>query len=122
VQPVSLLTTPTILKGEVHAVTGLSKRTDAADDFREDCGYEPELKGTLGSFQVFAISFAFISVAVGVFGTYSNALQNGGPVGIWHWPVVLVGQMLVALVVAQFAARIPLSGSSGRSVQNAAIK
>ena len=29
----------------------------------------PELKRTLGSFQVFAVSFAFISVAVGVFGT-----------------------------------------------------
>jgi hypothetical protein len=28
-------------------------------------GYQQELKRTLGSFQVFAISFAFISVAVG---------------------------------------------------------
>src|SRR5262249_31316480 len=44
--------------------------------------------------------------------TYNDVLQNAGPVGIWHWPIVLVGQMLVALVIAQFAARIPLSGSS----------
>src|ERR1700742_1931962 len=95
----------------VPRMTDVSRRLEAADDFCEDCGYEPELKRTLGSFQVFAISFAFISVAVGVFATYSSVLQNGGPVGIWHWPVVLVGQMLVALVVAQFAARIPLSGS-----------
>jgi amino acid transporter len=93
-------------------MTDVSTRTETADNFCEDCGYEPELKRTLGSFQVFAISFAFISVAVGVFATYSSVLQNGGPVGIWHWPIVLVGQMLVALVVAQFAARIPLSGSS----------
>ena len=35
-------------------------------------GYRQELKRTLGSFQVFAISFAFISVAVGVFGTYDD--------------------------------------------------
>lgn len=73
---------------------------------------EPELKRTLGSFQVFAISFAFISVAVGVFGTYGEVLQTAGPVGIWLWIVAAVGQTLVAFVVAQFAARIALSGSS----------
>ena len=83
-----------------------------ADEICEDCGYEPELKRTLGSFQIFAVSFAFISVAVGIFGTYDNVLQNSGPVGIWLWPVVAVGQTLIALVIAQFAARIPLSGSS----------
>jgi amino acid transporter len=75
-------------------------------------GYQPELKRTLGSFQVFAISFAFISVAVGIFGTYDDLLQTGGPVAIWLWVIVAAGQTLVALVIAQFAARIPLAGSS----------
>jgi amino acid transporter len=77
-----------------------------------DCGYEPELKRTLGGFQVFAISFAFISVAVGIFATYDDVLRDAGPVGIWLWILAAVGQALVALVVAQFAARIALSGSS----------
>ncbi|HEY9313702.1 APC family permease [Williamsia sp.] len=72
----------------------------------------PELKRSLGSFQVFAISFAFISVAVGIFATYDELLQSAGPVGIWLWIIAAVGQTLVALVVAQFAARIALSGSS----------
>jgi amino acid transporter len=64
---------------------------------------EPELKRTLGSFQVFAVSVAFISVAVGIFGTYDDVLQNA-------WPVVGFDQtMIAALVIAQFAARIPLS-------------
>ncbi|MFJ6581111.1 amino acid permease [Streptomyces sp. NPDC091368] len=75
-------------------------------------GYRQELKRTLGSFQVFAISFAFISVAVGIFGTYDDVLRTAGPVGIWLWPIAGAGQILVALVIAQFAARIPLSGSS----------
>ncbi|WP_329299641.1 amino acid permease [Streptomyces sp. NBC_00659] len=75
-------------------------------------GYQQELKRTLGSFQVFAISFAFISVAVGIFATYDDVLQTAGPVGIWLWLIAAVGQVLVALVVAQLAARIPLSGSS----------
>jgi amino acid transporter len=72
----------------------------------------PELKRSLGGFQVFAISFAFISVVVGVFATYGEMLTSAGPVGIWLWVVAAVGQTLVALVVAQFAARIALSGSS----------
>ncbi|MFF1870180.1 APC family permease [Kitasatospora herbaricolor] len=88
--------------------------TDAQDDGGsvELGGYRQELKRTLGSFQVFAISFAFISVAVGIFATYDDVLLSAGPVGIWLWTVSAVGQTLVALVVAQFAARIPLSGSS----------
>lgn len=84
----------------------------SADDESRECGYTPELKRSLGSFQVFAISFAFISVAVGVFASYGAVLQSSGPVGIWLWLVAAVGQTLVALVVAQFAARIALSGSS----------
>lgn len=85
---------------------------DPAVEECRDCGYEPELKRTLGSFQVFAISFAFISVAVGIFATYDNVLGSAGPVGIWLWVIASIGQTLVALVVAQFAARIALSGSS----------
>lgn len=88
------------------------KTRDAADEECLDCGYEPELKRTLGSFQVFAVSFAFISVAVGIFATYDAVLGTAGPVGIWLWVLAAVGQTLVALVVAQFAARIALSGSS----------
>jgi len=85
---------------------------DSYDEFCEDCGYEPELKRTLSSFQMFAVSFAFISVAVGIFGTYDDVLRNSGPVGIWTWIIAAAGQMLVALVIAQFAGRIPLIGTS----------
>ena len=74
--------------------------------------YRQELRRTLGPGQVFAVSFAFISVAVGIFGTYDDVLQHSGPVGIWLWIISAVGQTLVALVIAQFAARIALTGSS----------
>jgi amino acid transporter len=83
----------------------------ADDEFRLS-GYQPELKRTLRPYQTFAISFAFISVAAGIFATYGVVLQNAGPVGIWLWVIAAVGQTLVALVVAQFAARMALSGSS----------
>src|SRR5215475_2717096 len=75
-------------------------------------GYRQELKRTLGAFQVFAISFAFISVAVGSLKKKNDVLRTAGPVGIWLWVIVAVGQTLVALVIAQFAARIALTGSS----------
>jgi amino acid transporter len=78
----------------------------------EEFGYRPELKRSLGSFQMFAISFASVSVIIGIFATFGDVLQTSGPLGIWLFPVVAVGQILVALVYAQFAARIPLTGSS----------
>lgn len=86
--------------------------SSAAPEENRGSGSEPELKRTLGGFQIFAVSFAFISVAVGIFATYDDVLRNSGPVGIWLWIFAAVGQALVALVVAQFAARIALSGSS----------
>jgi amino acid transporter len=96
----------------VAEVVRASAGAQTGGDSVEDGGYQQELKRTLGPFQVFAVSFAFISVAVGIFGTYDDVLQTGGPVAIWLWVVAGVGQILVALVYAQFAARIPLSGSS----------
>ena len=84
----------------------------SADDGVRSSGYAPELKRTLGPFQTFAISFAFISVLGAIFATYGAVLQSSGPVGIWLWILAGIGQTLVALVVAQFAARIALSGSS----------
>ncbi|MCX4586356.1 APC family permease [Streptomyces sp. NBC_01481] len=97
---------------EVAEPTTDSQASESGDSSVELGGYQQELKRTLGSFQVFAISFAFISVAVGIFATYDEVLLTSGPVGIWLWIVAALGQTLVALVVAQFAARIPLSGSS----------
>ena len=78
----------------------------------EPVAYRQELRRSLGPAQCFAISFAFISVAVGIFGTYGNVLQTAGPVGIWLWIITALGQTLVALVIAQFAARIALTGSA----------
>jgi amino acid transporter len=89
----------------------LSERV-VVNDVRNEGGYAPQLKRSLSSFQMFAISFASVSVVIGVFSTYNDVLQNSGPVGLWLFPIVAVGQILVALVYAQFAARIPLSGSS----------
>lgn len=85
---------------------------ELADEICRDCWYEPELKRSLNGFQMFAIAFASVSVVMGIFATYDDLLRASGPVGIWLFPVIGVGQLLVAFVYAQFSARIPLSGGT----------
>jgi amino acid transporter len=75
-------------------------------------GYRPQFDRSLRSFESFALGFSFISITTGIFTTFGFVLVNAGPRGIWTWPVVIVGQTLVAMVYAAFAARIPLAGYS----------
>lgn len=53
------------MKCEVVEAAEATEDGQAGERAVELGGYQQELKRTLGSFQVFAISFAFISVAVG---------------------------------------------------------
>src|ERR1700675_1606753 len=73
-------------------------------------GYRQELKRSLGYFSAFALSFSVISVTTGLFANYGSGLQLGGPAFIWTWLIVGAGQFLVAMVFAQLARQIPLSG------------
>lgn len=75
-------------------------------------GYEQAFDRTISRFASFAVAFSFISIATGIFTAYGFMLQAGGPLGIWTWLLVGVGQGAVALVFAALAARIPLSGYS----------
>ena len=58
------------------------------------------------------MAFSFISITTGIFTTFGFAISTGGPRSIWTWPIVIVGQALVALVYGALAARVPLSGYS----------
>lgn len=70
------------------------------------------LERTTGRFASFAVAFAFVSIATGIFTTYGSVLASSGPMGIWTWPIAVVGQLAVALVLGSLAARIPLTGYS----------
>ena len=74
--------------------------------------YKQELRRTIRLFGSFAVAFSFISITTGIFANYELVLDRSGPAGIWTWPVVIVGQLFVALVFAELAARIPLTGYS----------
>ena len=74
--------------------------------------YKQELQRTIRRFGSFAVAFSFISITTGIFANYALVLDRSGPAGIWTWPIVTVGQLLVALVFAELSARIPLTGYS----------
>ena len=76
----------------------------------ESFGYRPELKRNLGSFSSFAAGFSYISILTGMFQMFHLGFGAGGPRFFWSWPMVLVGQALVALSFAELAARYPLAG------------
>jgi amino acid transporter len=59
---------------------------------------------------MFAIAFSIISITTGIFLNYSFSLSYWGPASIWTWPIVGVGNMMIALVVAELGTRIPLAG------------
>jgi amino acid transporter len=73
-------------------------------------GYRQELNRTLGYFSSFALSFSVICITSGLFANYGQGLRAGGPAFIWTWLIIGAGQLLVALVFAQLARVIPLSG------------
>jgi amino acid transporter len=75
-------------------------------------GYRQQFVRSLRHFESFAVAFSFISITTGIFTTFAFTLSTGGPRGIWVWPIVTVGQTLVALVYGALAARVPLSGYS----------
>ena len=74
-------------------------------------GIKPELRRTLGFLSNFAIAFSFISVSTGSFGNFGVGLGLGGPAFFWSWPIVILGQTIVALVFAELASHFPVAGS-----------
>ncbi|GAC1358489.1 MAG: amino acid permease [Ktedonobacteraceae bacterium] len=90
----------------------LINETSNADQLLTRFGYKPEYRREIKRFASFAIGFSFISITTGIFTTYGSVLGWGGPLGIWTWPFVALGQLMVALVFAALASRIPLAGYS----------
>jgi amino acid transporter len=83
-----------------------------SDDDRAivEAGYQPRLRRNLGFFSSFAISFSYMSVLTGIIANYGFVLGKAGPLGYWTWLLVAAGHTLTALVFAEMAGRMPLTG------------
>jgi amino acid transporter len=93
-------TSPEVSSGEQHD----------ADDLAQ-FGYNQELKRGLGLFSSWAVAFSYISPSTGIFTLFALGLTTLGGVFIWTWPVVALGQFIVALNFAQVTSHYPIAGS-----------
>lgn len=73
-------------------------------------GYKQELKRTLRFFSLFALSFSIVSISTGIFLNYGFAINQFGGASIWTWPIAAVGQIVMALLIAELSTKIPLAG------------
>src|SRR5256886_12222830 len=74
-------------------------------------GYKQERKRTLGLGSSFAVAFSYISPSTGIFPLFALGLTPLGGVFIWTWPVVALGQFIVALTFAEVTSHYPIAGS-----------
>jgi urea carboxylase system permease len=74
-------------------------------------GYHQELHRGVGRFASFAAGFSFVSILTTVFQLFGLGFSFGGAAFFWTWPVVFLGQLLVALCFSELAARYPISGA-----------
>lgn len=81
------------------------------DSSLAELGYRPELKRTLGNFHTFAAGISYISILTGTFQLFYFGVTHGGPAYWWSWPMVFLGQLMVALCFCELAGRYPVAGS-----------
>jgi amino acid transporter len=74
-------------------------------------GYKQELRRSLGVFSSFAVAFSYISPSTGIFTLFALGLTTIGGVFIWSWPIVALGQLIVALGWAELSSHYPVAGS-----------
>ncbi len=74
-------------------------------------GYKQELRRGLGFFSSFAVAFSYISPSTGIFTLFALGLTTLGGVFIWTWPVVALGQFIIALNFAEVTSHYPVAGS-----------
>ena len=83
-----------------------SDRINDTEDLQK-LGYAQQLRRSMGSFSSFAISFSLISITTGIFANFSMGIREAGPAVIWSWTVVVFGQLLVSLVIAELSTPLP---------------
>ncbi len=98
---------------DASAATPSGQRSSDSQDSTDlgTFGYKQELHRTLGLFSSFAAAFSYISPSTGIFTLFAFGLVTLGGVFIWSWPVVAIGQIIVALNFAEVSSHYPVAGS-----------
>src|ERR1700726_1256337 len=94
----------------VQAAAGSQEAADAHDLGR--FGYKQELRRVLGVYSSFAVAFSYISPSTGIFTLFAPiGLAIAGPFFFWSWPLVAIGQFIIALNFAEVSSHFPVAGS-----------
>src|SRR6202521_3452089 len=94
----------------VQAAAGTQEAADAHDLGR--FGYKQELRRVLGVYSSFAVAFSYISPSTGIFTLFAPiGLAIAGPFFFWSWPLVALGQFIIALNFAEVSSHFPVAGS-----------
>src|ERR1700674_2738602 len=94
----------------VQAAAGTQEAADATDLGR--FGYKQELRRVLGVYSSFAVAFSYISPSTGIFTLFAPiGLAIAGPFFFWSWPLVALGQFIIALNFAEVSSHFPVAGS-----------
>src|SRR5438093_11459691 len=93
---------------DIHDETPREAARDEADLAK--FGYKQELRRSLGVFSSFAVAFSYISPSTGIFTLFALGLTTVGGVFIWSWPIVALGQFIIALGWAELSSHYPFAG------------
>lgn len=74
-------------------------------------GYKQELRRALGFYSSWAVAFSYISPSTGIFTLFILGISLAGGFFYWSWPIVVVGQLIVAANFAEVSAHFPVAGS-----------
>jgi amino acid transporter len=86
-----------------------AQNADSAD--LASFGYGQSLHRRLHFFSSFAAAFSYISPATGIFTLFILGVGTLGGAFIWTFPVVALGQFIVALCFAEVSSHFPIAGS-----------
>ncbi|MBT2512327.1 APC family permease [Arthrobacter sp. ISL-30] len=89
----------------------LEPKKSADSSGMDEFGYAQTLDRSIGKFASFAAGVSYISILTGVFQLFYFGFSTAGPAYAWSWPIVFVGQLMVALCFAELAGRYPVAGS-----------
>jgi amino acid transporter len=88
------------------------------DSGMEHFGYRESLDlGALAPLG-FAAGVSYISILTGTFQLFYFGFGTAGPAYLWSWPMVLLGQLAVALCFMELAAKYPIAGVGLMTGQN----
>src|SRR6476620_12060935 len=76
-----------------------------------DFGYKESIDRGIGKFGSFAAGVSYISILTVTFQLFYFGFGAAGPAYLWSWPMVLIGQLAVALCFMELAAKYPVAGS-----------